>query len=228
MCEKNILPMLIDATLCRPSPLLSSATYDSSTSPFSGATWTASVKAQILQVIAMLLFNTTSPLSLTYLLSNNYMNELVMGILPLDQWKEEALEEILPPYVTLLRGLVTKLRGDEGKYCVPLLLCQRQSRQSSDQEAYFPLLFAAVQVLVSHAGSTLRDGDGCLIKTTVMNVVLNLCRIVDADVRDVLVGGLDDTNLPTTKSKAAARPTNLLSTHLTIEQEMLFLYICSR
>lgn len=223
--------MLIDAILCRPPPLTTTVTFDSSPSPFSGATWTASVKAQILSVIGMLLFNTTSPLSLTYLLSNNYMNELIMGILPLSQWKDDALEEILPPYVTLLRGLVMKIRGDEGRFCVPLLLCQRQRRQSDEQEAYFPLLFAAVQVLVSNAGSTLRDGDGCLVKTTAMNVILNLCRVIDADVRDVLTGEHDSdggTSLPTTTPKAAARPTNPLSAHLTIEQELIFPYICSR
>lgn len=224
--------MLIDAILCRPPPLSHSSTFDTSPSPFSGATWTASVKAQILQVISMLLFNTTSPLTLTYLLSNNYMNELIMGILPLDQWKEEALEEILPPYVSLLRGLVMKLRGDEGRYCAPLLLCRRQGKQSDDQidEGYYPLLFAAVQIVVSKAGSTLRDGDGCLVKTTAMNVVLNLCRVVDAGVRDVLVGAesIDDTNLPTTKSKAPTMQGDPLLAHLTIEQELLFPYICNR
>lgn len=189
------------------------------------------VKSQILQVIAMLLFNTASPLSLTYLLSNNYMNELIMGILPLDQWTEEALEEILPPYVTLLRGLVMKLRENNGSSCVPLLICQRERRQKDGQiieEAYFPLLFAAVQVLVSTAGSTLRDGDGCLVKTTAMNVILNLCRIVDMDVRNILVGGESHTDLPTTKSRAVPMNSILLSANVTIEQEVLFSYICKR
>jgi hypothetical protein len=158
------------------------------------------------------------------------MNELIMGILPLNQWKEEALEEILPPYVTLLRGLVMKLRGDEGRFCAPLLLCKRQGDGQID-EPYFPLLFAALQVLVSNAGSTLRDGDGCLVKTTAMNVVLNLCRVVDADIRDVLIGGLDsdgEVDLPTTKSNAAAMIGNGQLMHLTIEQELLFTHICNR
>lgn len=234
--------MLVDAIICRPPPLSSSSSFDSYPSPFSGATWTSAVKSQILQVIAMLLFNTTSPLTLTYLLSNNYMNELIMGMLPLEQWKEEALEEILPPYVTLLRGLVMKLRGDDGRYCVPLLLCQRKARIGNGQtdgddenstEAYLPLLFAAVQVLVSNIGSSLRDGDGCLVKTTAMNVILNLCRVVDPEVRNVLISGLDpagETMLPTTKSLAASSATSStsLSVHLTIEQELLFPYICKR
>lgn len=190
----------------------------------------------------MLLFNTTSPLSLTYFLSNNFMNELIMGMLPLDQWKDDALDEILPPYVTLLRGLVIKLRGEEGRYCVPLLLCQRKARignggkdgdDENRTEAYLPLLFAAVQVLVSNIGSSLRDGDGCLVKTTAMNVILNLCRVVDPEVRNVLISGLDpegDTILPTTKSQAAssARSGTTLSGHLTIEQELLFPFICKR
>lgn len=223
--------MFIDAILCRPPPLSSYSTVDSSPCPFSSATWTAMVKSQILQVIAMLLFNTASPLFLTYLLSNNYMNELIMGIIPLDQWKEEALEEILPPYVTLLRGLVMKLRESNGSSCVPLLICQRQRRQKDGQiveEAYFPLLFAAVQVLASTAGSTLRDGDGCLVKTTAMNVVLNLCRAVDMDVRNILVGGESHIDLPKTKSKAVPANTILSSANLTIEQATLYPYICDR
>ena len=80
-CEKNILPMLVDSLLCRPPPLTSdlssssSSTDDflgssssSSLSPFSGITWTTYVKSQILQTIGLILFNTTHPLSLTYLL----------------------------------------------------------------------------------------------------------------------------------------------------------------
>jgi len=133
-CEKNVLPMLVDSLLCRPPPLTSESGDDAtasnddgrnavavvfngpisppSPSPFSGVTWTASVKSQILRTISDILLSASHPLSLAYLLSNNYVNELVMGMLPLDRdmWKEEALEEILPPYVTLLRGLVARLR----------------------------------------------------------------------------------------------------------------------
>lgn len=255
-CEKNILPMLIDSLLCHPPPLTSegSASSDnmvlptnsaanagsSSQSPFSGVTWTASVKSEILQTIAMILFNTSSPLSLTYLLSNNYMNELIMGVLPLSQFSEDALEEILPPYITLLRGLVMRLRGDEGRCCVPLLLCQRQRRfpggQSVDggpTETYIPLLYAAVQVFCSPFGTSLRDTEGCLIRTTAMNVILNLCRITETDVRQVLVQGVGDESddgspsLPTTKSAPSlAPPPSLLSHPLTLEQELLFETLC--
>lgn len=237
-CEKNVLPMLIDALLCRPPPLTSSSeSQASSPTSFSGATWTASVKSQILQMVAMLLYNTTSPLSLTYLLSNNYMNELIMGVLPLSQWKEETLEEILPPYVSLLRGLVMKLRGEEGRFCVPLFLCQRQRMtlanhddDSDETEAYMPLLYGAVQVLVSNLGSSVRDSDGCLIRTTAMNVLLNLCRIADPDVRSILVGGGDGGDeLPTTKSQASSAtnlsPYTTVPSSFTIEQQLLFPHI---
>ena len=268
-CEKNVLPMLIDSLLCHPPALSSSDTilngvslsnnsYMNSTdspshspsSPFSGVNWTASVKSQILQTIAMILFNTSSPLSLTYLLSNNYMNELIMGMLPLDRWRADALEEILPPYVTLLRGLVMRLRGDEGKYCLPLFLCQRQRRNtltnvdgnSNDNaaavattETYLPLLYAAVQVFCSSYGTSLRDSEGCLIRTTAMNVILNLARISDPDMRMVIVvgggGEAIDGALPTTKSTPIPSPASaalsLTSSPLTLEQELLFPYICN-
>ncbi|KAL9186333.1 hypothetical protein ACHAXT_005571 [Thalassiosira profunda] len=252
-CEKNVLPMLIDALLCHPPPLTSSptdgdatdnmllptntTTIGSSPTPFSGVAWTSAVKAQILQTIAMILFNTSSPLSLTYLLSNNYMNELIMGIQPLDQWKADALEDILPPYITLLRGIVMRLRSEEGSCCLPLFLCQRQrpgSKASGDEdpestETYLPLLYAAMQVFCSPFGASLKDSEGCLIRTTAMNVILNLCRISDAEIRAVLVGGGDalKASLPTTKSAPAVAPSpSLLSHPLTIEQELMFPHIC--
>jgi len=232
-CEKNVLPMLIDSLLCHPTStsttdgadLSSNTTIGSSPSPFCGVTWTSSVKAQIIQTIAMILFNTTSPLSLAYLLSNNYMNELIMGMLPLDQWKDEALEEILPPYITLLRGLVMRLRGDEGKCCLPLLVCQRDSNGSS--ETYLPLLYAATQVFCHPHGTSLRDSEGCLVRTTAMNIILNLARISDPEVQQLLVGGdATDIALPSTKS-APSSSSSAMSNSLTIEQGLLFPHICN-
>ncbi|KAL7491112.1 hypothetical protein ACHAWT_000563 [Skeletonema menzelii] len=266
-CEKNVLPLLIDSFLSRPlSPLTLEDDNDDeewwnkdkkndslldSSSLFSGVSWAASVKSQILQTIAMLLLNTSSPLSLAYLLSNNYMNELIMGMLPLSQWREEALDEMLPPFVTLLRGLVMKLRGEEGRGLVPLLMCQRtkmggngeggeEEEEEGTSETYLPLLYAAVQVFCYSPGSSLQDADGCMVRTTAMNAILNLCRITSTDVRAVFVGeGLTDESLPcTTKS---APPSNDLSSMLpsisqstfssvpnaTIEQQILFPYICS-
>lgn len=77
-CEKNVLPMLVDSILLsRPHPLVSNVsdsslalgddgTINSPQSPFSGVTWTSSVKSQILQTISMIVFNTSSPLSRKY------------------------------------------------------------------------------------------------------------------------------------------------------------------
>jgi len=236
-CEKNVLPMLIDSLLCHPTSTFTvdgadlssnTTTIGSSPSPFCGVTWTASVKAQIIQTIAMILFNTSSPLSLAYLLSNNYMNELIMGMLPLDQWKDEALEEILPPYITLLRGLVMRLRGDEGKCCLPLLVCQRESN-GNNSETYLPLLYAATQVFCHPHGTSLRDSEGCLVRTTAMNVILNLARITDLEVQQLLVGGgvdAADISLPSTKS-APSSSSSSTSNSLTIEQGLLFPHICN-
>jgi len=293
-CEKNVLPLLVDSFLTRPTPITwmdekkndndSDEEEDdeeewwnkdkkkdiiSSSSPpppslFSGVSWTASVKSQILQTISMLLLNTTSPLSLTFLLSNNYMNELIMGMLPLSQWREEALDEMLPPFVTLLRGLVMKLRGDEGRGLIPLLLCQRPSSSSSKSgggggddkegtsETYLPLLYAAVQVFCYSPGSSLRDVDGCMVRTTAMNAILNLCRVTSPDVRAVLVGEAftDESLLPcgtkssfpfnnlssmllsSSSSSSLASPLHLAPAassfpNATIEQQVLFPYICS-
>lgn len=181
---------------------------------------------------------------------NNYMNELIIGMLPLDldQWKDEALEDILPPYVTLLRGLVMKLRGDEGRSLLPLFLCRRRRRircggttavdhredLDSTTETYLPVLYAAVHVFCSPRGTNLRDYEGCLVRTTAMNVILNLARIADPKMRSVLVQSDlgDETNgssLPMTKSSAAslAPLPSMLSHPLTIEEELLFPHICN-
>ncbi|KAL7531226.1 hypothetical protein ACHAWF_003678, partial [Thalassiosira exigua] len=229
-CEKNAFPMLVDALACRPPRMTSSSperamgggatdgavgrsaaasASGSPPSPFSGVAWTAPVKGQILRTIAQILFNTSHPLSATYLLSNDYANELVEGILPLSQWKDDALEEILPPYATLLRGLAMRLRADEGKASLPLFLRRRPAARRRDaaapggggggargnpdddgaSEPYFPLLHAAVRVFCSPFGTSLRDGEGCSVRVTATNVILNLCRIADPEVRRVLIGG---------------------------------------
>lgn len=269
-CEKNILPMLVDSFLCRPPPLTSDLSTDEfgsslstslSLSPFSGITWTTSVKSQILQTIGLILINTTHTLSLTYLLSNNYMNELIMGMLPInrgEQWKDEALEAILPPYVTILRGLVMRLRGDEGESCLPLFLCRRRRRQRLRQskrhdddddvvndddgedaatETYIPLLFAAVHVFCLPQSTKLCDGEGSLLRTTAMNVILNLARLTDSEVRSVIgQGGVVEnerhnisSSLPMTKSMAPSMTSfpPMTSHPLTIEQELLFPHICN-
>jgi hypothetical protein len=294
-CEKNVLPMLVDSLLCRPPPLTSASGDDAtasnddgrnavavvfngpisppSPSPFSGVTWTASVKSQILRTISDILLSASHPLSLAYLLSNNYVNELVMGMLPLDRdmWKEEALEEILPPYVTLLRGLVARLRDDEGGSVLPLFLCRRRRwriraggdaviagaagdrekdvavEEDPPTETYLPLLTASVQVFCSPLGTKLRDGEGRLVRTTAMNVILNLARMTEPEVRSALVQGGDvgdadrgssssssSSSLPMTKSKtkslsSAPSPSPLpsMTSHpLTIEQELLFPHVC--
>jgi hypothetical protein len=138
-----------------------------------------------------------------------------------------------------------RLRGDEGMCCLPLFLCQRRRHGGKapddenydrvlDTETYLPLLYAAVQVFCSPFGTSLRDSEGCLIRTTAMNVILNLCRITDPEVRSVLVGssscgGVDGAALPSTKSAPSTSvPQSLsVSSHpLTVEQELLFSHIC--
>ncbi len=143
-----------------------------------------------------------------------------MGMLPLDwdQWKEEALEEILPPYVNLLRVLVARLRDDECGGVLPLFLCwRRQPRgrirgggggaaivgaangRDDDNDGapdpptkvYLPLLYALGCVFCSPLGTKLRDSEGRPVRMTAMNVILNLAGMTDPEVRLVLVRGAD-------------------------------------
>ena len=234
--EKNILPMLVDSVLTHP-PLLDDTDKiecDASTSPFSGVTWTAATKSVTILTISMILFNTTSLTSMTYLLSNNYLNELIMGLLPLSQFTEEGLEELLPPFVTLIRGLVMRLKSVEGRSCLPLFLCKRpkSNGQSAEQtETYIPLLYAVIQIFISPKGTSLRDVEGCFVRTTAANVLLNLFRTDDTELQTVLVQGScedESLTLPSTKL-TPPQSTNLsASTYpLTTEQKLLFPHIAN-
>ena len=225
--EKNILPMLVDSVLSHP-PLLDETDKiecDASASPFSGVTWTASTKSVTILCISMILFNTRSLDSMTYLLSNNYLNELIMGLLPLSQFTEEGLEELLPPFVTLIRGLVMRLKSVEGRSCLPLFLCKRPKLNGDSEEqteTYLPLFYACVCIFVSP------NGIGISLRTTASNVLLNLFRTDDTELRTVLVqGSCEDESiaLPSTKSTP---PQSLASTYpLTTEQKLLFPHIAS-
>merc|ERR1719443_2480214 len=68
------------------------------------------VKVQLLQTLSMLVQNIKNDTSLYYLLSNNYVNQLIQT--PMDF----ADEEIIAYYITLLKSLSMLLNRDTIKF----------------------------------------------------------------------------------------------------------------
>jgi hypothetical protein len=100
------------------------------------------------------------------------------------------------------------------------------------------LLYAAIHVFCLPQSTKLRDGEGNLLRTTAMNVILNLARLTDSEVRSVIIQGgivenerhdISSLSLPMTKSMAPSMsPFPSMTSHpLTIEQELLFPHICN-
>jgi Uncharacterised conserved protein len=103
-CEKCILGLLVEIAKSKPS----------SGSNLHAITWSPKVKAEIMRAISLLLSNAQDEPSLYYLLSKNYINELITFMIPLRQWTESGLEIMIPPYVKLLKSLVQHVAASPG------------------------------------------------------------------------------------------------------------------
>lgn len=163
-CDKNMLSILVDIAKAKPSDGVEKQIK------LHKVAFSPRVKAQIYQTIAILISNAQDAPSLYYLLSNNYVNEMITGMFPLRQWNNHALEEMLPLYVELLRSIGIQLAASPG-----LLSCLSRDESQSHN---FPLFYAAVEVLTSsYANADSYLHDKCL------KIVISLMQIPDASVR---------------------------------------------
>jgi Uncharacterised conserved protein len=71
----------------------------------------AKIKAQVLRTVTSLVSGVKDKSALFYLLSQHSINHLILQILPLSQWTDPVLEEILLPYADLLKTLALQLGG---------------------------------------------------------------------------------------------------------------------
>jgi len=167
-CEKNMLSLLVDIATAKPSDLH----LESKRIKLHEVAFSPQVKAQLLQTITILISNSQDAPSLYYLLSNNYVNELIMGMLPLRQWTNHALEEMLPLYVELLRSLQVQLAASPG------LMSFLTRDDDSQSQHVFPLFYAAIEVLTSaYANSDSFIHDKCL------KLLVSLMHIPDPSIR---------------------------------------------
>jgi hypothetical protein len=92
-CEKNMLALLVDVARGEGEG--------------AGVARSVLVKAQVVQTVSILVQNVRNETSLYYLLSNNYVNELVA--IPLQGYTDAALDEFMPTYISFLKTLALRL-----------------------------------------------------------------------------------------------------------------------
>ncbi len=196
-CDKNILALFVDIAkakshycdvhffnLKNKSHHTTQQQQQRQRQSYNGVVWTASVKAQILQTVSFLLCNVQDPKSLYYLLSNNYVNELICTFVPLRQWTQHALEEIVPVYVNFLKTLTLQLARTPYLfqfYNTGTNSTNSHSSFNSTPLPTFPLLCAAVEVATSHYAQT-----DSLVHTTALNILLNIYQIPNNEIQNTI------------------------------------------
>ena len=130
----------------------------------------ASVKSQVIQTVSILVQNVRNETSLYYLLSNNYINELIS--IPLDNYSTEVLDELMPTYISFLKTLALRLSGS------PTLFQFFVDELSGHT---FPLFTAAVKAASSNYAMT-----DSFVRLTALNIVVNVCKIEHDAIRRVI------------------------------------------
>eukprot|EP00400_MALV-I_sp_L67-5_P000820 gene820-866_t len=126
-----------------------------------------SVKVQIMQTLSMLLQNIQQETSLYYLLSNNYVNQLIST--PFD-WQDE---EILAYYITFLKSLALGLNPETIKFFF------------NEKADHFPLYVEATRFF-HH-----RDG---MVRAAVRTLTLQIYKVGDASMRRFVLSNKSSQN----------------------------------
>ncbi|OEU13288.1 hypothetical protein FRACYDRAFT_209626 [Fragilariopsis cylindrus CCMP1102] len=178
--EKCILKLFVDiAKEVRQGT--TSRSESSSSSSVHGVVWSGPVKAQVYQTVSLLISNVRDQSIVYYLLSNNYINELIQCMLPLQQWTEPAMSKMVPAYVDLLKNLTLQL-ADEPHLFPFLTLEMNVTADSSDDKiedsvtknnVEFPLFSAALETATSYFAQS--DSQ---IYATCLSIIINLMHLL--------------------------------------------------
>ncbi|GMH87319.1 hypothetical protein TL16_g10816 [Triparma laevis f. inornata] len=155
-CEKNMLALLVDVARGEGEG--------------AGVARSVSVKSQVIQTVSILVQNVRNETSLYYLLSNNYINELIS--IPLGNYVSEVLEELMPTYISFLKTLALRLSSS------PTLF---QFFVDELSGSTFPLFTAAVRAASSEYAET-----DSFVRLTALNIVVNVCKIEHDAIRRVI------------------------------------------
>lgn len=170
-CEKSILSLLVD--IAKEKKQSESKLSDSSCH---GVVWSPLVKAQCFQTTSLLLSNVQNSSAIYYLLSNNYINELITCMLPFRQWTDSALSKMMPEYVDLLKDITVQLTEDP--HLFPFLTVEDPETSSAN----FPLFSAALDL----ATSAFAQSDSAVYETC-LTVVVNLMKTDAAPIQNWII-----------------------------------------
>lgn len=168
-CEKAILALFVEIACATPG-------RDEAHSTFHGVVWIPQVKAQVYHTISLLIAGVRDSSALYYLLSQNCINQLVAGMLPLQQWTGQALETMLPPYVDLLKTLAMQL-GDAPQL-FPFFTIQEKNR------IHFPLFSATLQT-----GTSAFAQSNSFVHATCLNLIVDFMQIPCSPIQDWISQG---------------------------------------
>jgi Uncharacterised conserved protein len=111
-CEKSMLSLFVDIAKESRQESDEGRRWGAETAYFHGVVWSPKVKAQIFATLAALISKCRNPSVTIYLLSNHYVNDLIDCMLPLQQWTDQALSIMMPPYVDMLQKVAVQLADD--------------------------------------------------------------------------------------------------------------------
>jgi len=200
-CEKCILSLFVEIARevrqGKTGPLDFPSAVPRSPSSLSvrGVVWSGTVKAQVYRTVSMLVSDGRNQSIIYYLLSNNYINELIKCALPLQQWTENALAQMLPAYVDLLKNLTLHLADDPNLF--PFLTIDHDSAPDSDdltesstRNIEFPLFTAALETATSvYARSDSQTYATCLA------IIVNLMQISHQPIQNWICQSSDSQKL---------------------------------
>jgi len=179
-CEKSILSLLVDIAKEKRQGSEEGRRWGAETACFHGVVWSPKVKAQIFTTMAALISESRSPSVVYYLFSNNYVNDLVDSMVPLQQWTDQALSIMMPPYADMLKKVAVQLAADP--YLFPFLTRQELSIREDEEDldsdhvaeerCLFPLYSAALET----ATSQFAESDS-LVYGTCLVVTINIMQI---------------------------------------------------
>jgi Uncharacterised conserved protein len=185
-CEKCILSLLVDIAKEKRQTGDSGDRYRKTVreSAVHGVVWSGLVKAQVYETVSLLVSDVRNQSIIYYLLSNNYINELITCMQPIKQWTEPAIAKMLPAYVDLLKNLTLQLADDP--HLFPFLTVEVQEDFKKDNgedhitaSVHFPLFTAALETASSYyAQSDSQTYATCLA------IIINLMQIPHRPIQD--------------------------------------------
>lgn len=165
-CEKSILSLFVDIAKEKRQASEEGRRWGKESS-FHGVVWSPDVKAQIFSTVALLVSECRNCSALYYLLSHNYINELILCMLPLQQWTDQALSKMMRPYVHMLQKIAIQLADDPHLFTFLTMQTTRESDATT-----FPLFSAVLET----ATGVFAQADS-LVYGTCLVVCVNIMQI---------------------------------------------------